>query len=90
MQFTTKDVDIPKAFTSIKEYQKWFKALSNKCSNTIGSCKFIIDYLLCNPTQKPSNQDLEMAIVQERFYWLAPYARPAFQEGSKRLWSFIQ
>ena len=71
MEFPTKDVDIPKAFTLMEGYEKWFEALNNKCSNTIGSWRFPIDYLLQDLTQKPPDADLKMETVQVRFYWLA-------------------
>ena len=90
MEFPTKDVDTPKAFTLMEGYEKWFEALSNKCSNSIGSQRFPINYLLRDLTHKPSDANLETAIVQIRFYPLAPYTGAGFTEDSKRLWSFIQ
>ena len=90
MEFPTEDVDIPKAFTSMEGYEKWFEALNNKCSNTIGSQRLPIDYLLRDLTQKPPVADLETETVQVRFYWLAQYKGAGFAKDSKKLWSFIQ
>ena len=71
-------------------YEKWFEALNNKCSNTIGSRQFTINYLLQDSTQKPPDVDLKTETVQIRFYWLAPYTGAGFAKDSKKLWSFIQ